>query len=306
MKYNSRKIIFLIVLFVFLIVNQSLNAQVIKKDTTHFNAGKFCLFTGGSLVVYGGCLIWLNEQWFAGYPHSSFHFTNDMDEWMQMDKFGHCFTAYHESMIGMEGLKWSGVSRKKAILYGSLWGVVFQAVIEVMDGLSEPWGFSAGDISANMLGSAFAVGQQLTFKEQKILYKWSFHETEFASKNPDALGNTLASQMLKDYNGHSYWFSFSPGSFRGLKKVFPEWLCISLGYGAEGMVDGEQNPAPYSDINRYRQFFLSLDINTLKLRKKNKFMYVLLTAISAIKIPAPALEINTDSGNNIKFHYFYF
>lgn len=301
-RYNNVAIA-AIVIFTFF---QPAQSQEIKKDTSHFSPQRFYLFTGGSLVSYSASLFWLNELWYKDYPRSSFHFFNDNSEWLQIDKIGHCYTAYYESIIGMEGLKWSGVDSKKAALYGMLWGVVLQGGIEILDGFSSEWGFSAGDFTSNIMGSAFAAGQELVFHEQKILFKFSFHQTDFASKRPEVLGSSFSSNLLKDYNGQTYWLSTSFNNITGKKKIFPEWLCLSVGFGAEGMLGGQNNLPNFSDIERYRQFYISLDVNTLKLRRKNKYLNALLTAISVIKFPAPALEINTSGGNNIIFHYIYF
>src|ERR1700742_236943 len=51
----------------------------------------------GTLNVagYGGSLIILNNTWYKNYPRSSFHTFNDDGEWLQVDKFGHAWTAYN-------------------------------------------------------------------------------------------------------------------------------------------------------------------------------------------------------------------
>jgi hypothetical protein len=84
--------------------------------------------------------------------------------------------------------------------------------VEVLDGFSSEWGASSGDIIANASGTAF-VSQELLWKEQRITPKFSFHTTQYAQYRPNVLGSSLAEQMLKDYNGQTYWLSVNLHSF---------------------------------------------------------------------------------------------
>jgi hypothetical protein len=59
------------------------------------------------------------------------------------------------------------------------------------------------DIIANASGTALFV----LWKEQRITPKFSFHTTQYAQYRPNVLGSSLAEQMLKDYNGQTYWLS---------------------------------------------------------------------------------------------------
>jgi hypothetical protein len=58
------------------------------------------------------------------------------------------------------------------------------------------------------------------------------------------------------------------------------------------------------DFPRYRQVYLSLDIDLSKIKTKSKAVNTLLRTINFIKIPSPTLEFN--SLNQIKFHPFLF
>ena len=45
------------------------------------------------------------------------------------------------------------------------------------------------------------------FGKNNVLHpKFSFHQTKFASQRPETLGASLNEQILKDYNGQTYWF----------------------------------------------------------------------------------------------------
>ncbi|OJU23360.1 MAG: hypothetical protein BGN92_03335 [Sphingobacteriales bacterium 41-5] len=52
----------------------------------------------------------------------------------------------------------------------------FLTVIEILDGFSNKWGFSWGDMAANVFGAGMFQGQQLLWNEQRIKFKFSFHK----------------------------------------------------------------------------------------------------------------------------------
>ncbi|HLU85752.1 MAG TPA: hypothetical protein VKZ45_09780, partial [Vicingaceae bacterium] len=60
-------------------------------------------------VGYTAAMTGLYTLWYKDVSSSSFHFFNDNDEWLQMDKIGHGVTAYYVGFAGYEALKWSGV-----------------------------------------------------------------------------------------------------------------------------------------------------------------------------------------------------
>ncbi len=257
-------------------------------------------------------LVGLNNLWYSDFPRSSFHFFNDNDAWMQIDKAGHTMTAYYTGKVGIGLLKWSGVERKKAIWYGGSLGFVYLTAVEVLDGFSADWGASAGDIAANILGSAILIGQELAYDEQRIVLKYSFHQTPFALIRPKMLGSNLIENLLKDYNGQTYWFSANIHSFLHEESGFPKWLNIAFGYGADGMLGAVENiwwdedgiEINRTDIPRYRQYYLSLDVDLTRIPLKSKFLKACSSAFGFIKVPFPALEYNRVDG--IVFRPFYF
>jgi len=257
-------------------------------------------------VIGSATLIGLNQVWYADYPRSDFHFINDNAEWLQMDKAGHVFSTYHLGSFGANALKWAGASRKSQLIYGSTLGLAFMTTVEVFDGFSANWGASLGDVAANVSGTALYVSQELLWKEQRIVPKFSFHTTPYASARPEVLGSSVSEQVLKDYNGQTYWLSVNLYSF-AKRSAIPKWLNIAVGYGAEGMITGEDefvNTVFLPESKRYRQFYFSLDIDLTKIETKSHFVKTILTVFNSIKIPAPTFEIK---GSGVgKFHMLYF
>ena len=260
-------------------------------------------------ALYVGTMTGLYFLWYADYPSSSFHFINDCGQWLSMDKIGHTTTSYWVGRIGYESLRWSGVDRKKAIWYGGTWGFVYLTSVEIFDGFSEEWGASVCDVAANTLGTAIFIGEQLLWDDQRFSLKFSFSPSEYAQYRPDLLGSSFAEQMLKDYNGQTYWLSANIASFLPETSKFPKWLEVSFGYSGEGMLGAKSNPDEYNgeplpDFERYSQYLLSLDINLTKIKTKNETVKLLLNTIGFIKIPFPALEFNRV--DKVKWHWMYY
>lgn len=223
-----------------------------------------------------------------------------------MDKLGHVMTSYYVGRIGVDVLDWSGVSEKGQLIYGATLGLGFLTAVEVFDGFSKEWGFSWGDMAANASGTALYIGQELLWKEQRITMKYSFHQTKYANMRPNKLGENFLEEALKDYNGQSYWLSANVQSFFKETKI-PKWLNIAVGYGADGMLTGNNEPIDmnlFPNQNRIRQYYLSLDIDLSRIQTKSRLLSSIFEVINFIKIPAPTLEIN-DKGR-VKFHPIYF
>jgi hypothetical protein len=279
-----------------------------EKDTA-LHPGRLAAVISAEGALYCGSLAGLYFAWYSGYPQSSFHLFNDNNEWMQMDKCGHATTAYYISMIGYNSYRWAGLSNQKATLFGGLLSMAYLLNIEILDGFSSQWGFSLGDFSANTAGCLLFMGQQLGWKEQRFVLKYSFHQTKYASYRPDLLGDNLIQNMVKDYNGHTYWLSGNISSFLPKNTKFPRWINIAIGYGADGMLGASSNPdslnhkaLPHYD--RIRQFYLSMDVDLTRIPTRSKALKALFTIFSFIEIPFPAVEYN--SLGQFKFHPFYF
>ena len=252
-------------------------------------------------AVYTGALLGLNKLWYSEYPKSSFHFINDNEEWLQMDKLGHMTTSYYSGVAGIKAYEWTGMKRKNAIWYGGLTGTFFLTIIEILDGHSKQWGASSGDLIANTTGSLFAIAQALKWNEQRIQLKYSYSPSEWASENSMQLGENQLQRALKDYNGQTYWLSFNLKSLFNIQASnFPKWFNIALGHGANGMVSAYQHQSEYQ---RRRQFLFSFDVDLTRIKTKSKILNTVLHSFGFIKFPMPTLE---HSNGKLQVHSLYF
>jgi hypothetical protein len=212
--------------------------------------------------------------------------------------------------------RWAGLSQKKSAIIGGLSGAAYLTVIEFLDAHSSQWGWSWGDIAANIFGSGIFISQELLWKEQRIQYKFSFHtksygEQQLDQRAGDLFGESWYERMLKDYNAQTYWLSANIKSFFPKSKI-PAWLNVAAGYGADGMFGGFENKwtdesgneVTRYDIPRIRQFYIAPDIDFTKIKTNKKWLRTALFVLNSFKCPAPVLML--DSKGKFKAYAFYF
>jgi len=284
--------------FVNLSYSQNITITEDKNSNVDYEKRKKTLFVS-EISLYAVSLVALNELWYADYPRSSFHFINDNDEWLQMDKLGHLSSSYYSGVVGIKMYKWAGLSYHNSVWHGGLTGTYFLTIVEILDGFSKEWGASAGDLVANTLGSLLAISQELAWKEQRIQLKYSYSTTIWAQKNREQLGFNHIERALKDYNGQTYWLTFNVKSLLQIQNdKFPSWLSIALGYSANKML------TPYNEgDNRERQYLFSFDVDLNRIKTKSKTLNNILHTFGFLKFPMPTIEMKS---NQIYFNPIYF
>lgn len=260
-------------------------------------------------ALYAAELVFLQFIWYKDHKTAPFHFYNDNDGWLQIDKYGHAYGAYLETAKSYDALRWAGVNNTKAAWYGGLAGFMLQSQLEIYDAFYEGYGFSTGDVAANALGALLFITQQTTLREQPVKMKFSYSPSGYPRHNPYYLGENQLQSFFMDYNAHTYWLSFNLPGFGKNKRILPHWLNLAVGYSANGMLDEFKNPTFLRgqflpNLPRYRQYLLSLDIDFSRIKTRHRLLKRIFNFINFLKIPAPTLELNRLQGS--KFHWLYF
>ena len=251
-------------------------------------------------VVYTGSLVWLSNQWYSDFEKQSFHFFNDAKQWKQVDKAGHLYGAFQLQSVSYQALQWTGMNKEKSLLWSAVSSFGFMATIEILDGFSAEYGASATDLVANTIGIGLYTGQRLLWDDIRIHPKFSFRRSPYAELRPDVLGDGLAHEILKDYNGQSYWLSFDLSEF--IPSRFPKWLNFAVGYGAGEMIFATDAANVEAGLDPYRQWYLAVDIDVSHIKSRSSFVNTMLFFVNMVRIPAPALEL---SRKNVEFHWLY-
>jgi hypothetical protein len=93
---------------------------------------------------------------------------------------------------------------------------------------------------------------------------------------------------LKDYNGLTIWLSCRVHSFLPegrFKEIYPQWLNVAVGYGADGMTSGFAKTA-------YRQGYFSFDVDLGNIKTRNGPLRTLLNVSAMLRLPLPAVQFD--------------
>ncbi len=292
-----------------------------------FHSGRFWTSAAAGAAVYGGVSTGLWKAWYKSFPRTHFHTFNDWKEWQSVDKAGHLFAGYMESNYSFQAARWAGISHRQAMWTAIGIGMGIQTTIEVMDGFSQEWGFSWGDMAFNVLGTGLFAAQEMLWQEQRIVVKSSGQRPDYSTepiysedgesmttlKNRAAqlYGTSPFEAFIKDYNALTTWGSFNISSFMKKKdSKFPKWLNLAVGYGAGNMYGGFENKWTTKEgkefvlgreaYPRYRRFYLSPDIDWTRVPSRHRWVRFALGLLNWVKIPAPVIELN--SFGNVHFH----
>ena len=264
------------------------------------DTGRLVGVVAGTAVLYALSTYVLSKTWYT--RRVPFHTFDDRAEWLQMDKVGHATTAYAISRGEYELFRWSGVPARTATLTGGAIALLFQSTIEIFDGHSEGWGFSKGDMVANLAGTALFVGQQVGWTDQKISLRYGYTHSIYPPYRPELLGRSRIAQLLKDYNGQQYWLSVNLAAVLPVGPSFPPWLNLDMCYSGSGLTGGSANPPLYGAdgqpliFRRVRQFYLGPGVDLARLAPAGSTGRMLLGTTQFIKLPSPSLEFNPREG----------
>jgi uncharacterized protein YfiM (DUF2279 family) len=180
----------------------------LSKSDSLSNRKKFVWASNLGLPI--GTYTGLYFAWYKDADFVPFHWKNDNNNWLQMDKAGHLFSGHFLAVNSAASFRYAGYSRKKSAVLGTLFSLGFQTTLEYFDGRSNTWGASYGDLIANTAGASFGGLQAYLWGKVRVPVRVTFRTTALASIRPEMLGSNLPERLLKDYNGQTYWVDINP------------------------------------------------------------------------------------------------
>ena len=290
-----------LIFFCCLIISATSFAQRVDSSAaaTSPHNKRLLLIASSEVAAYTGAMIGLWNVWYSQSAHQSFRFFNDIPEWKQMDKMGHIYSAFHIAQVDSRILQWGRLPKKKSDRIAAITSMAIMSSIEVFDGFSAAYGASVGDLAANATGNLIYLGQSLAWNEIRIYPKFSYHQTSLAPRNPAQLGSGFSEELLKDYNGQTYWMSVDMDKFIR----FPKWLNLCVGYGAQNMLNARDSQNLAQGSKPFRQYYVGIDFDLTAFRSRSKFLNSVIYVVNMIRIPAPALEF---SDGKFRAHGLYF
>lgn len=269
-----KKNIFLFILITMLAFNCVAKAQN-EKDTLNKAKLYFLGGTTAAAFVYGYAI--QNTIWWKG-SKTEFHFNFNQD-WnyaLGADKFGHFFFGTAITKIYSNAFMWSGMNRKKSLLYSGLLAFSYQTFIEIRDGFSEGYGFSWGDFAANTLGALYPNLQYKYPALKNFNFKLSFFPSE-------RFKNGSNRYILDDYESTYNWLSINFRNFlpNRIRKYIPKFIAFSIGHSVKKL------DTPLSN----HEFFLALDWDFSYLKTDSAILRFLKTITGLYHLPSPAVKI---------------
>ena len=247
-------------------------------------------------VLFVGGIMQINKPFNSDHSIAKFHCIDDNLKCLQIDKFAHMFSSYQIGSLSYNALQWSGVSQKNKLIFGAGMGFVFLNSVEIFDGFNK--GTSFGDIAANAVGTSLFVSQELLWKEQRIIPKYSFRP--MGANSTDIFSTDLGKMKYNvgcEFDAQTFWLSVNLYSFFK-QSALPKWLNLATGYGVEGISGLIVQTTPY------RQLYFSFDVDLSKIQTRSHLLKTIFYVFNTIKIPAPTIEVS--ALGHAKWHLLYF
>lgn len=236
----------------------------------------------GATVV--GLHIYQRNAWWQD-QRTSFHFQDDPDYALNVDKAGHFYGGAFGSFLGQKSLEWSGASRETAVWGGFAMGALFELYVEFEDGFARDWGFSPGDAYADVIGAAWPVVQYYVPAASHLQPKFSYFPSK-AFRDGIHKGNAI-----DDYEGQTYWMGIHVHGLlpRAWQSYWPEWLGLAVGVSVRNMPHFDQEHTTSTE----RNLILALDYDMTKIIPGDSWLLnALKEALNYIHFPAPAIRIS--------------
>lgn len=257
------------------IVNQS------HPVDTSINYGRLELtgsvFLGSMVVIH----IYQQNGWWKD-NRAPFHFQEDLIYGLNVDKIGHFYGANLLEFALSRTLRWSNVSERDALWYGSAGALLFQTYVEVEDGFST-WGFDRVDFASDVAGAAWPVLQYYFSPLQNLNVRFSYHSSSLLGEPGGTGFKGQKHLIIDDYEGQTLWFCVKVHNVLPdpLSSYWPEFLNLSYGYGVRDVA----HPHPY------RVYFIAPDLDMTKIiPQSSSFLKTLSEALNFIHIPMPAFR----------------
>ena len=243
-----------------------------------------------TLLSYGAAYWLVFEKGWWDDEKSHFHFENDFDYAMNLDKFGHFAAGVILGESFYEGYRWAGTSEFQAYLFAGLSAMMTHIAIDVKDGYSPEWGFSIFDVLSGSLGGFVPMAERYVPVFKYLDLKWSYWINSSAYYDQGE-GHTLI--FTDDYVNQTFWASFKPYRLlpASAQKYYPSWLAVAAGLSINGGVFNHK-------VTPHREVYLAFDYDLEAFRPQGRLARTIIKYLNYFKLPAPTIQVYPE------FHWF--
>lgn len=241
---------------------------------------------GLTATAYGAAYIFVFAKGWWGDQGSDFHFENDFDYALNLDKFGHFASGVAMGELFYEGYRWAGVSEFNSYLYAGLSAMSTHIAIDIKDGFAPKWGFSIFDVLSGSLGGFLPMAERYVPLFKYVDLKWSYWINSKAYYRWDhAASNGV---FTDDYVNQTYWASFKPYRLlpAAARKYYPSWLAIAAGLSIDdGVFIKHYEGTPH------REVYIALDYDLEAFRPQSRMARQAIKWLNYFKLPAPTVQV---------------
>lgn len=213
------------------------------------------LIAGGVLLVgtYG-----MNKWWGDGFTGS---FRTETEHWFGektrsggADKLGHAMFAYAGTRLLTSGFTAVGNDERQARKLGFWSALGVMTAIEVADGYSKQYKFSAEDAVMNVIGTGLGyLAERYPDFDRLIDFRLLYKKSADSSFDPAG-----------DYSGQTYLLAFKATGIPVLRTHEPlRYLELAIGYGTRGF----ENTSP----DRSRNLYVGVSLNVAEVLRQTLF-----------------------------------
>jgi hypothetical protein len=228
-----------------------------------------------------GVHIYQRNAWWSD-QRTAFHIQYDWDYSLWIDKIGHFYAAAGLAHLFSAGLEAGNMQSEQAAIYGSIASFAFELYVEIEDGYGPDWGFSPGDVAANLLGSGFTLAQYYYPFLKNFQPKLSYLPSDKVKKGLHR-GNGI-----DDYEGQKYWLSMRVKNLlpENISNYWPAFLNIAAGISVKEL-DGSGGG--------YREYFVALDLDAEELPLYGPVWQFIKNTLNYIHFPMPGVRITPNA-----------
>ena len=249
-----------------------------------------------TLVAYGAAYWLVFEKGWWDDDDSHFHFENDFDYALNLDKLGHFAAGVALGEGFYEGYRWAGATEFQSYLFAGLSAMMTHIAIDVKDGYSPEWGFSIFDVLSGTLGGFLPMAERYIPLFKYVDLKWSYWINSRAYYDQGKHdGKNHTEIFTDDYVNQTFWASFKPYRLlpAGARRFYPSWLAIAAGLSIdEGVFIKDYEGTPH------REVYIALDYDLEAFRPQSRMARTLIKWLNYFKFPAPAVQVYPE------FHWF--
>ena len=244
-----------------------------------------------TLIAYGAAYGFVFEKGWWDDERTHFHFENDFDYALNLDKFGHFAAGVVLGEFFYEGYHWAGASEFQSYLFAGLSALATHIAIDVKDGFAPTWGFSIFDVLSGGLGGFLPMAERYVPLFKYIDLKWSYwiNSNAYYDSNHAASGGVFTD----DYVNQTFWLSVKPYRLlpESARKYYPSWLAFAVGLSIDEKVFTKE-PHPR------REVYVALDYDLEAFRPQSRFARFAIKMLNYFKLPAPTIQVYPE------FHWY--